>query len=715
MYKINVNKIKLINMIKKTTQLRLILAILLLPFAFYLSPTQAQSPQKMSYQAVIRNSSNALVVSHSVGMKISILQGSATGTEVYSETQTPTTNANGLVGIEIGGGAGFSTINWVNGPYFIKTETDPTGGTNYTITGTNQLLSVPYSLNAKTAETADYNNLSNLPALNIANWNTAYGWGNHASEGYLTSYTETDPVWSTVSTNYYTKTNMQTGGNSQLHFNNLTNKPTTVSGYGITDAMTTSHVANGITASNINNWNTAYGWGNHALAGYLTSFTELDPKVGANTANYISKWNGTALVTSTIFDNGANVGIGTSTPGAKLEVNGQLKITGGTPGNGKILTSDASGLASWQTPTGVTGTGTANYMVKWTTGGSVLGNSLIQDNGTGISINYGIFTRSQLFVYRKQLTSVGTGQATIMSFRDRDSQNNGSNYSSTSVNNAISGINLYGDVYSFAVGGFNYDDYTRCGGVFGGDVNGVYWGTLGYKSSAGIKYGVYGSTAYANGGGKSNTSAGIGVAGVGSLMGSWFRGQVYGSIIKGDRMSLYVDGKSYTNEVITQLNNNGSEQRFATYVATSMTVDVYMKGKGQLVNGKAEIKFDPNYQSMISDKDPIIVTVTPIGKSNSIYIEEIKGDGFSVAENNDGKSNVVFTWIAVATRKGYENPNNPVEIMDTKFDKNLNNFMFNESDTKNAAQPMWWDGTKINYTPVPQEPIIKKELIPEIK
>lgn len=62
----------------------------------------AQSPQKMSYQAVIRDAGNALVSSHAVGMQISILQGSATGTPVYVETQTPTTNANGLVTIEIG-------------------------------------------------------------------------------------------------------------------------------------------------------------------------------------------------------------------------------------------------------------------------------------------------------------------------------------------------------------------------------------------------------------------------------------------------------------------------------------------------------------------------------------------------------------------------------------------------------------------------------------
>jgi hypothetical protein len=110
----------------------------------------AQVPQKMSYQAVIRNSSDQLITNHAVGMQISILQGSLSGTAVYVETQTPTTNANGLVSIEIGGGAGFDAINWANNIYFIKTETDPTGGTSYTITGTSQLLSVPYALYAKT-------------------------------------------------------------------------------------------------------------------------------------------------------------------------------------------------------------------------------------------------------------------------------------------------------------------------------------------------------------------------------------------------------------------------------------------------------------------------------------------------------------------------------------------------------------------------------------
>ena len=112
----------------------------------------AQSSQKISYQAVIRNSRNALVINSQVGIRISILQGSASGTVVYTEVQTPTTNGNGLLSVEIGSDIDFSTIAWENNIHFIKTEIDPTGGTNYTISGTSQLMSVPYALHAKTAE-----------------------------------------------------------------------------------------------------------------------------------------------------------------------------------------------------------------------------------------------------------------------------------------------------------------------------------------------------------------------------------------------------------------------------------------------------------------------------------------------------------------------------------------------------------------------------------
>jgi hypothetical protein len=136
--------------------------IFLLCSFFYFLTGNAQAPEKMSFQAVIRNASNVLVSNHSIGMKISILQSSTTGTPVYVETQTPTSNSNGLVTIQIGAGTAVSgsimQINWSSASFFIKTEVDPTGGTNYTISTVSQLLSVPYALFAKTASSATDNN-----------------------------------------------------------------------------------------------------------------------------------------------------------------------------------------------------------------------------------------------------------------------------------------------------------------------------------------------------------------------------------------------------------------------------------------------------------------------------------------------------------------------------------------------------------------------------
>ena len=134
----------------------------------------AQVPEKLSYQAVIRNSSNTLLANTSIGMQVSILQGTATGTPVYVERHTATTNANGLVTVSIGAGSPvsgmFGNINWAAGPYFVKTETDPAGGINYSITGTSQLMSVPYALFAENVlynDDADANPVNEIQSLSI--------------------------------------------------------------------------------------------------------------------------------------------------------------------------------------------------------------------------------------------------------------------------------------------------------------------------------------------------------------------------------------------------------------------------------------------------------------------------------------------------------------------------------------------------------------------
>ena len=114
-----------------------------------------QSPEGFKYQAVIRDAGNTILNNQAVGMRMTIQQGSIGGTTVYQETFAPTTNGYGLVNLEIGSGTvvsgDFTTIDWANGPYFIETAVDITGGTSYAVMGTSQLMSVPYALYAKTS------------------------------------------------------------------------------------------------------------------------------------------------------------------------------------------------------------------------------------------------------------------------------------------------------------------------------------------------------------------------------------------------------------------------------------------------------------------------------------------------------------------------------------------------------------------------------------
>ena len=248
----------------------------------------AQTPQGMSYQAVVRDGSGALVTNQSVGMAISILQGSSLGTTKYAETHTITTNANGLVSLEIGKGTviqgSLSTIDWGSGPYFVKTETDPNGGSNYTISGTSELLSVPFALHAKAAET--YTETDPLFSSSLASGITAADTANWNSSGSGGGGPESDPIFSSS----------VAGGITAIDTINWN--------------LYNSSPASGITAADINYWNDTSSTGGGGGGPETDPIFSQSPAGGITTAD-INYWNDTSFIPESdpIFSNSLASGI----------------------------------------------------------------------------------------------------------------------------------------------------------------------------------------------------------------------------------------------------------------------------------------------------------------------------------------------------------------------------------------------------------------------
>ena len=124
---------------------------------------ESGAPAAFTYQAVVRDADGLALANQAIQMRISILQGSTDGASVYTETHTTTTNEFGLASLLIGNGTVqsgvFSRIAWgSSGPFFLQIEVDVTGGTNFSLMGTTQLLSVPYALYAETAGAIEANN-----------------------------------------------------------------------------------------------------------------------------------------------------------------------------------------------------------------------------------------------------------------------------------------------------------------------------------------------------------------------------------------------------------------------------------------------------------------------------------------------------------------------------------------------------------------------------
>ena len=243
-------------------------------FLFFLSLSSinsfAQSPNLLSYQTVIRNSNNELVANATIGMRISILSGTAADVLWYQEEHTVKTNLNGLAYIVIGKGTNLNgimtEIDWSKGPFYIKSESDPNGGKNYTLIIVSQLLSVPYAIYAKSAEKVT----GPITELD-PQFNASIAKGITAADTALWNR-ETDPVFSKSISKGITESDIS-------YWNNK------LSSFGETDPSFNESIAKGITAVDTAYWNKK-----------LSSFTETDPLFNVSVAKGITaldtaKWN----------------------------------------------------------------------------------------------------------------------------------------------------------------------------------------------------------------------------------------------------------------------------------------------------------------------------------------------------------------------------------------------------------------------------------------
>ena len=353
----------------------------------------AQAPNLISYQTIIRNSNNELVSNVPVGVRISILSGSAADVLWYQEEHKVTTNLNGLAYFNIGSGTilfgTMSGIDWSKGPFYIKSETDPTGGKNYTLVVVSRLLSVPYSIYAKTAEKlsgpiTELDPLFNasiakgITAADTALWNSESDpfFNTSISKGItavdtaywnkkLSSFTESDPIFNASIAKGITAADTALW-NSEYDpiFNASIAKGITAADTALWnseyDPIFNASIAKGITAADTALWNSEYDpLFNASISKGITAAdtSSWNQKVGlpqtGNTAGDILFWNGTAWV----------------------------KIQQGLPGQGLFLSQ--TGIPMWSGP--AFATLTTNVATSVTNITAISGGNITSDGGTPVT------------------------------------------------------------------------------------------------------------------------------------------------------------------------------------------------------------------------------------------------------------------------------------------------------------------------------------------
>ncbi len=530
-------------------------ALVLISITFAISTTFAQVPQALNYQAVARNSSGNLITNQTVGLRLSVLAGSSTGTVSYEETQTATTNQFGLFTIAIGTGtpvAGtFSAINWSTGQYWLKVEMDATGGSSYVAMGTAQLLSVPYALYAANAGTSGVTGATGPtgPTGTAGSNGTTgptgpTGLGTTGATGPTGAAGVTGPTGAGMGPTGPTGPTGTAGIAGPTGVTG-TNGATGATGVGTTGAtgptgLTGSAGSNGATGpTGLTGTNGATGatgvgtagatgptgptgtgmgptgpTGPTGIAGATgtvgtigatgptgvgtigaTGPTGLTGSAGSNGATGTTGLTGNAGATGATGPTGLTGSAGATGSAGSAGATGPTGANGAT-GVGTTGPTGPTGIAGVTGPTGAgTASGTLNYVAKFTAATS-LGNSLIFDNGTNVGIGTTTPTH-KLEIWNPTSTIDSTGNLQVFS-------NGGSAYSSavTAIDNAtgqpigsryaMGQLGVYNNLGDMGVRGHTWNSSTNYYGVYGS-----YGTSLAYPQSYGF-LGRYGVGVYGN-------------------------------------------------------------------------------------------------------------------------------------------------------------------------------------------------------------------------
>ena len=372
--------------------------LLFILWVFSLTSLIAQAPSKFNYQAVARDNVGNPLANKLISLRIAIVNSAPSGTEVYKETFLISTNEYGHFNLAVGSGnavgGSFNAINWDVEDKYLRIEMDATGGSNYVLMGATQLLSVPYALNAKQA-----NSISPSLKINIDQLN-----GNGANLGQILVWNGTKWIPTLPSSfsgdNWGTQT-VQIG--AALSGNGTATNKLNLAQQGATNGQVlqwngTNWVPSTIATGGSDNWGTQTAIINSTLTGNGTAASPLGIAPQGASNGQVLKWNGTiwAPANETGSD---NWGSQTASTNTTLSGNGTasdpLGIASQGASNGQILKwngtnwvprNDSLGSDNWgsqiaNTNSTLTGDGTSTNPLGLAAQGASAG-QVLRWNGT---------------------------------------------------------------------------------------------------------------------------------------------------------------------------------------------------------------------------------------------------------------------------------------------------------------------------------------------